>query len=260
MCVVGASFPFGLWRWSSRACPKQIVKVHPFFHSLHSVEMTFAYDSRDGEEALGSTGDSLEFLGCREFRYGDNPKMIHAKSWAKYQKPVVKEFAQVSNSRIALIVDTFLPPKQYFWEKLIKRNSPVLESALSTTCAMADYLIRNNFVVDVYIPGENFSEILEIKNSQELNLLYAAMASVIENTKEDFYGLREDQLKTISKSNACFVFTLDFDQHRSQFINQLIEYNPAIKVLHFGRETSLLSNFNYRLIDSDIQIEPLEEL
>jgi hypothetical protein len=52
----------------------------------------------------------MEFLGCREYRQGDNPRHIHAPSWARIGAPIDKEFREEYAHHSALVVDVYTPP------------------------------------------------------------------------------------------------------------------------------------------------------
>ncbi len=62
-----------------------------------------------GIPLASEVGDSLEFVGTREYREGDPLRKIHWRSWARRGEPVVKEYQEEYFSRIALVLDTFLP-------------------------------------------------------------------------------------------------------------------------------------------------------
>ena len=43
-------------------------------------------------------------------------------------------------------------------------------------------------------------------------------------------------------------------------MNQLMEYNQSIKILHFGDENKQLNSYQYQQIDCDPQKDSLQEL
>ena len=62
---------------------------------------------RGGVAFATTVGDSEEFMGLREYRAGDPLRHIHWRSFAKFAKPVVKEYQDEYFDRHALVLDTF---------------------------------------------------------------------------------------------------------------------------------------------------------
>ena len=84
--------------------------VYPRYHTLDSLPLPIGRRYQPGGIPLASeVGDSLEFVGTREYREGDPPRKIDWRSYARLGRPVVKEYQEEYFSRIALVLDTYLP-------------------------------------------------------------------------------------------------------------------------------------------------------
>ena len=93
-----------------RGCRSQLVLAYPRYYTLDALPLPMGRRYQPGGIPLAShVGDSLEFVGTREYREGDPLRKIHWRSWARLGKPVVKEYQEEYFSRIALVLDTFLP-------------------------------------------------------------------------------------------------------------------------------------------------------
>jgi uncharacterized protein (DUF58 family) len=95
--------------------------------------------------SASSIGQSEEFVGLRDYRPGDPPRHIHWRSWARLNRPVVKEFEEEHFPRYALALDTFLDPNQdsEFFEEAVSVAASFL-STEDTREAFLDFL----FVAD----------------------------------------------------------------------------------------------------------------
>jgi len=109
--VADSAFPFGLWRWGSRGRANRPILVYPNFTPLQQMEIPVGSQyQRVGVLETAKSGQSLEFLGCREYRYSDNPRHIHAGSWARLGQPIIKEFREEHLFRCVFIVDVYTHP------------------------------------------------------------------------------------------------------------------------------------------------------
>ena len=100
---------FGLVRTKAVWLPEQVVLAYPRYHTLDELPLPMGRRYQPGGIPLASVvGDSLEFVGTREYREGDPLRKIDWRSWARLGRPVVKEFQEEYFSRIALVLDTFL--------------------------------------------------------------------------------------------------------------------------------------------------------
>ena len=90
-----SGFPFHLWRWGSTCGGSQRVLVYPRFSPLVRMDLPVGQRYQRGGIAMSSRiGEPMEFLGCREFRDGDDPRHSHWRSWARAGYPVVREFRE----------------------------------------------------------------------------------------------------------------------------------------------------------------------
>jgi len=151
--TAGSAFPFHLWRWTRRGSGGRTITVYPAFAPLRELFQPVGMRYQAGGVALSSSvGSSLDFLGTREFRAGDDPRRIHWRSWARTTYPVVKEFREEYLCRTALLVDT-ARPRPYFWDAWRRQEDRVFEAALSLSAAVADHLSRQDYLIDLFAAG-----------------------------------------------------------------------------------------------------------
>jgi uncharacterized protein (DUF58 family) len=142
---VGRTDPLGLLSTARLSEQPRVVLAYPRFFALDELDLPVGRRYQPGGIPLASNlGDSTEFVGTREYRDGDPLRRIHWRSWARCGKPVVKEYQEEYFSRVALLLDTYLP----------RRPRPMeaerLEAAISVLGSIADHMSRSEEVVDVF--------------------------------------------------------------------------------------------------------------
>ena len=109
--------PLGLCRAFSRVSAPQSVLVLPRRYRLAPITLPGQRRYQPGGVALaGSSGDSEEFVGLRDYRPGDPLQHVHWKSFARAGRPIVKEFQSEFFERHALALDTSFTTPQAFEE------------------------------------------------------------------------------------------------------------------------------------------------
>ncbi|MFP4497767.1 MAG: DUF58 domain-containing protein, partial [Vulcanimicrobiota bacterium] len=87
--VVETAFPLGVFKVGNRIKRERDLLAYPRFNPVIKFDIPSGRKLQPGGIALASkTGDSMEFLGTREFRTGDDPRHIHWKSWARLNEPI----------------------------------------------------------------------------------------------------------------------------------------------------------------------------
>jgi uncharacterized protein (DUF58 family) len=110
-----------------------------------------------GGVALASrTGESMDLLGVRPYRAGDAVRDLHAKSWARYGEPVVREYQEEYFSRIGVVVDTDLEAAEAGGAKDPAR---LLEAAISLAAGVVAYLSRGEALIDLLVAGDRVHEL-----------------------------------------------------------------------------------------------------
>jgi hypothetical protein len=104
--------PLRLATGLSVAASPQTLLVYPRFFRMDAFPVPLGRRYQPGGIPLSSnTGDAIEFVGTRDYREGDAIRNIHWRSWARRGQPVVKEYQEEYFSRVALILDTFMPAR-----------------------------------------------------------------------------------------------------------------------------------------------------
>ena len=93
--VVEGLFPFRLFKIARRGQDRQELICHPRYTEFQDLRLPGS--GIRGQEMLSSgfrAGESTDFLGCREYQAGDDPRKIHWMVSAKRGRLAVKEFQE----------------------------------------------------------------------------------------------------------------------------------------------------------------------
>ncbi len=241
--VADSSFPFGLWRWGSRGKSSKPMLIYPEYHELNDISFDCSHpnDYSGREPHADLSGQSMEFFSCREFRYGDNPKHIHAPSWARFQQPVVKEFSDESSRHIMLFLDCCVSKLSYRERFFNKRNSQ-FEASMSLAAAVIDYLTRQDYTIDLYV---NSPENIKMVNEGEIDQqkeLFEILASLDYYSGTPFHNLTLELKDQLSNYTSAIICLLDWDDSQQQFINTINDIGIVAKVVCVADRTASNSN------------------
>ncbi|MDD5644120.1 MAG: DUF58 domain-containing protein [bacterium] len=222
---VETAFPFGLWNKISELPVTFSIVVYPRFWPLSSVDIPAGRRYQPGGFVMSSNiGDSMEYIGDREYVEGDLIRNIHWNAWARLGKPVVKEFMEEYFCRIALVLDTFVGSGKNSGEK-----KECFEAAVSVTASIADVLARKEYIVDIFAHG---SELYYLRAGRSfayfeniLDLLSCVDCSAGNNIA-NLAGMLEDDLPAIT---TFLIVLLGWDREKERFCRHIIESGCALK-------------------------------
>lgn len=220
---VGTVWPFGLFRWGRKVGARKTLLVTPKVHHIYSLQLSPGLRYQPGGVPLASqTGESLEFMGVREYRQGDSPRKIHWKLWARRGQPVVREYGQEYFSRVGLILDTYRP--QHF------------EEAVETAASVAGFLARQEAIVDFFAAGPTVYFLSVGRHLGTLQSILDVLACVTP-CKEAPYGKVEAQISGLLPNlSALVLITFAPNKERQEFIDRLQAFGTPLRILTIGKD------------------------
>ena len=251
VAMVSSSFPFGLLRFGSGGSSAQTVFVHPFYFQLDNLDLPMGNMGYYGQEGQGSSSrDAIEYAGSREFRFGDSPRHIHAASWARLQKPIVKEFRDDFQPRIHILIDNYTG-KLSIANQLRERDEQRFEAAMSLTAALADYLIQRQFLLDVSVPGSANETFSGKKGAGQLDALLRYTAELNAEERRQRH-LEPDDLKGV----GCFIIILlNYGPAEKDFLANLPTQSSASKIFlvknHYDERAAEVADEGIILVDAE---------
>lgn len=218
--------PLGLVRSSGLWIPSSSLLVYPRTYAIDAPRLAAGRRYQPGGIPLASAvGDSLEFVGTREYREGDPPRKIHWRSWARLGRPVVKEYQEEYFSRLALVLDTYLPrrPRQ--------RLTARFEAAIVVLASLADRYSRSEDVVDILAAGPDLYEVSTGRSLGALDTVLEALAGLEPCPAPAFETLAPHLFERLSRLSAVVAVLLDWDARREAFVRSLAALGVDVHVL-----------------------------
>jgi len=247
------SFPFNLLRSGSARHSVGSLTVLPAFTPAQDIAVPISARHQPGGIALTShLGESPEYIGNREYRYGDSMRRIDARAWARLAKPIVREYQEEYFVRIALIVDTYVPGKT----RMPAGGFPSLEAAISLAASVTDALSRGEYILDIFAAGPElyvFRSGRHTAHFENVLELLACIEACRTNPFEVISPALAEELVNIS--SAIFVL-LDWDAPRRDLVRRASEMGCRVKVI-VVRDTPTSENIDDAGVE-DISVLPIE--
>jgi uncharacterized protein (DUF58 family) len=218
--------PLGLVGSRAAALDDQILLVYPRFFSMESFRLPLGRRYQPGGIPLAShTGDSLEFLGTREYRQGDPIKHLHWRSWARLGAPVVKEFQEEFFCRIAIVLDTFLPRTNS------AADEQAFEAAISVVASITDYFSRGEYIVDIFAAGPDIYQVSAARSLAYLENILDVLACIEPCEAPPFDLAGPVLFDKLAQITSVVAVVLDWDASREQFLQRVRASGCELRVL-----------------------------
>ena len=252
--IADSRFPLGLLKMSRRkkGAPDSLL-VYPAFHELLAMDLPVAMRfQKEGDSRVSKVGESLDFFGNREFREGDDPRHIDWIGSARTGEVIIKEFQQEYLSRIAIIVDTYVPPINSFKFSFGKKQSFAgLEASLSLASALIDYLTRGEYVVDIFATG---LDVYHFKAGRHLSCFADIMdilASLEINHQLPINEISSSIIEEISSIGSVVVLLQGWDKEREKLLERFTNYGIATKAIIIGDKEKISAPSNIQIYSAE---------
>lgn len=217
---------FGLVRTKAVWLPETVVLAYPRYCTLEELPLPTGRRYQPGGIPLASQlGDSLEFVGTREYREGDALRKIHWRSWARLGKPVVREYQEEYFSRIALVLDTFLPRRPR------PRERARFEAAISMLASVADHFSRSEEVVDILAAGPDLYEVSTGRSLGCLDNVLDVLACLEPSPAPPFESIGPALVERLERLTTVVAVMLEWDEPREAFLRRVRAMGVAVHVL-----------------------------
>jgi uncharacterized protein (DUF58 family) len=206
--------------------PDETLLVYPRFWRIDAFDVPVGRSYQPGGIPLASsTGDAIEFVGTRDYREGDPIKNIHWRSWARRGQPVVKEYQEEYFSRVALILDTYLP------KGFSEADRAAFEGAVSTVASVADWFSRTEAVVDVLAAGPDLYEVSAGRSLAYFDNILDVLACLEPCSDPPFETVGPHLQEKLARLTSVVVVMLDWDEARERFLRSIREQGTAVRAI-----------------------------
>ncbi|MFN8607099.1 MAG: DUF58 domain-containing protein [Vulcanimicrobiota bacterium] len=247
---VGSTYPLGILRLSRKIGQPQTLLVTPRLHPMRNLRLHTGMRHQPGGLPMASQqGESLEFVGVRDYRPGDSPRKIHWKLFARRGQPVVREFAQEYFSRIGIILDTYRPAR-----------AQDFEAALECVASLASFLERSDSVVDFFAAGDQLILLSMGRNQGSLESVLETLACVQPSRRSPYAQLEASLEPLIPRLSALVLITLSPTPERRAFWDRLNVAGTPVRIICVSRQRPAAQDHDLSWIHPDQVEAGLNEL
>jgi uncharacterized protein (DUF58 family) len=259
---VETDFPFGLMNAYTIARQEARLLVYPDFTKLVRMDLPTGRRHHPGGVALASRlADSLEFLGNREFREGDNVRDIDWRATARLGgTPIVREYREEYFQRVGVVLDTYVPPTLEPKRRDARRAA--LERAVSLCAAVGDHMAGREYLVDVFAAGPNLYHLTAGRSLAYLEQILDILACV-EESQEEPLALIEPQIQAyLDRLTTVICVFLTYGETQRAFVQGLRAGGAGVKVLLVPEagETPFVPESDAAVIDAERFVAGVEAL
>ncbi len=241
------TFPFNLHRIPGASCPLRSLLVLPKYYQLESVGLPAVQKYQPGGIAYAShIGESLEYAGNRDYRPGDPMRRLDFRSWARLTRPVVREYKEEYYTRLALVLDTHLARGL----RRRPRGDPQLESGISLTASVVEYLSRREYVVDLFAAGCDLHFLRTGRSTSYFEHILEILATVEECTRNPFEVITPAIAQEIGRFSGILSILLDWDETRREFVRTMNELsgNCTVCIVRDGATSLPVETYDSRTV------------
>ncbi|MDJ0901122.1 MAG: DUF58 domain-containing protein [Xenococcus sp. MO_188.B8] len=223
--------PFSLFNACKTLSLKQSLLVLPKRYQVPQFQLPGLRKTQSGSMTLASSvGDSEEFVSLRDYRPGDPLRKIHWRSWAKTDKPIVREEQEEFFVRHALILDSFDERPQ-------RGNLAMTERGAEVPSAYP----------------------IEVLGTREFNSAeYSEIMGVTTCQDKSFDSLTSTVMNRVSLLSGCICILIHWDEARKKLIRNLQEFNIPTLVLVVTEHQEQINDFELGKIHS-LQLGKIQE-
>lgn len=221
-------FPFHLFRRTAGTCPLRPVLVLPRVAPIEELDQPGTSPSPSEEvPILTRSGESTEYLGSRDYQPGDPTRRLDFRAMARKLSPVIREYEEERDPRVALVLDTFVPSR---WRGRWKRLAE-LEAAISLAASIVEALSEKGSQIRFFAAGpELYVPTQQVWDGFHREIL-AALACAGPCRTNPFRALGADVAEHLADQSLVFFVLLDWDGAREELVSDAIERGCRSKVI-----------------------------
>jgi len=243
-----STFPFNLNRRGATSLRLGVVTVLPAFSALDEVRIPSRSRYQPGGIALTShVGGSTEYIGNREYVPGEPARRLDFRSWARLGRPVVREYQEEYYCRIALIMDTHIPPDR----RTVTAEYPELESAVSLSAAIADELSWGEYIIELFAAGPNLIVFRSGRHTAHLDNVMEILAGVEACYTDPFEEISPALVEELERISTVVCVFLDWDKTRDALVQRMVDSGCHVKLILIDSDFDLgaLAHFDSNIVE-----------
>lgn len=226
---IESDFPFGLLNAGAIHAAPASLTVYPRFDPLDRIALSQGRRQQPGGVAyVANRGESIEYIGNREYRPGDAVRDIDWRATARLSRPIVREYREEFFLRSAIVLDTQVPRVS---GQFVPARCEDFERAVSLCAACGDYLNRADYLVDILAAGPTLHHLMAGRGLISLDQMLDILAGVEADEKAHWDDLESALTVHLEQIASVVCLFLDWDETRRAFAAALQEGGTALKII-----------------------------
>jgi uncharacterized protein (DUF58 family) len=230
-----STFPFYLGRSGKSAKAVSPLVVVPGFEPISALSMPIGSRYQPGGIALTShVGESPEYVGNREYVPGEPIRRLDFRAWARTGRPVVREYQEEYYCRVALVLDTFIPPGR----RQSGRGFDDLEAAISLTAAIAEFLSGGEHLIDLFAAGPELHVFRSGRHTAHFENVLEILSGVEACRDDPFAKLGPAVSDEMQRISTAVVILLTWSESRRELLERVTEAGCRLRTFLVVRDAS----------------------
>jgi uncharacterized protein (DUF58 family) len=198
---IATSFPFGFIKRAVERRHRETILVYPAIARVDRALLRRCQSAEHtGAMLRPRRGGQDEFYGIKEFRSGDNPRLIHWKRSAHTGVLVAKEMTLVSPPRLHLLVDTQLRSRSL-------ADHALVEKTIAMAGSLATDALEAGLMVGLHAWSGQWVGIAPSRGKRHRHELMTALARLTLNADQTAAALMSEAQSTLKPGTTVVLFT-----------------------------------------------------
>lgn len=196
---IGTSFPFGFVKRAGTFRQKDTIVVFPPLAQVDPHLLLLCESAENaGARMRPRKGGADEFYGLREYRTGENPRLIHWRRSARTGDLVMREMTQVSPPRLLLVIDNYREAATDITE---------IERSLAMAASLASLALGRGYPVGLLAFSGDWIHVPPNRGKRHRRELLTAIAVLNTNTNHPAGALLEQAIPLAGAGTSIVLFT-----------------------------------------------------
>lgn len=197
---ISTSFPLGFVKRAVTCTQKDTIVIFPALAQVDPAILLLCESAENaGARMRPRKGGMDEFYGLREYRTGENPRLIHWRRSARTGQMVIREMTQVSPPRLLLVVDNYRPEDT---------DTAASEKSIAMAASMASLALGRGYPVGLlaWSPG-GWIHIPPNRGKRQRRDLLTALARLEPNADHPVHSAVDQAIPLAGAGTSIVIFT-----------------------------------------------------
>jgi uncharacterized protein (DUF58 family) len=198
---ISTSFPFGFFKRAIERSQADTVVIYPPVARVDPAVLAMCLPAeKTGPTMRPRRGGADEMYGLKEYRRGENPRLIYWRRSARTGVLVSKEMTQVAPPRLLILVDTYV-------SRRVRAEHVLVEQAIAMGGSVATLALEQGLSVGVQAWADGWHGIAPTRGKRHRRDVMTLLARLPANTTQDAQALLESAQELAEQGTTLMLVT-----------------------------------------------------